>query len=88
MVLNKKVRVGKNPKINNRTAYDYLDPQSTLVGNGHADLDFGNCWPQFGGSVKVMLDGVIIASAGPKECSNKISFDYFKVPNKRTPYVY
>ena len=25
-VPNKKVRLGKNPKINNRTAYYYLDP--------------------------------------------------------------
>ena len=46
---------------------------TTLVGNGKASLDFGNCWSD--GIVKVYLDGIEIGFAKPEE-SQLASFSY------------
>ena len=47
--------------------------KTTLYGSGHASLTFGNCWS--GGTVNLYVDGIIIASAGPKS-TKTVTFEY------------
>ena len=46
---------------------------TTLTASGSAKLYFGNCWAF--GSVKVYLDDIEIASAGPAE-HKTVAFDF------------
>ena len=48
--------------------------KTTLSGSGgQASLTFGNCWS--GGTVNLYVDGIIIASAGPKS-TKTVTFEY------------
>ena len=47
-----------------------------LSGTGKAKLDFGNCGITSGGTVKAILDGEEIASAGPEAPNNIVEFNF------------
>ena len=47
---------------------------TTLLGNGEATLDFGNCWDQ--GEVKVYLNDKEVASAQKNTTSKTVSFNF------------
>ena len=46
---------------------------TTLTSSGRAEMSFGNCWNS--GIVKVYLNGIVIATAGPNS-QNLVTFDF------------
>ena len=70
--------VWNNPKSSCQNWYGWTSGSmgtmnTTLTGEGKAELDFGNCGTS--GHVKVYLDGLEIESAGPGE-TKLVQFNY------------